>query len=134
MIIAAIAPIALFNPGQVMPLDNEQGIIVGFGHAYEGSTQPSSLLQQIYKRVLPNERCTSVFVLTVPNHFCAMDETQFGNICNGDIGGAFVTTYRGQLFATGINSLIIEGCGQTWPSAYTRISVYRDWIRQVTQV
>ncbi|GAB0095613.1 vitamin K-dependent protein C [Sergentomyia squamirostris] len=128
-----VRPIALPQFGmEELPYQNEQGMITGFGFTNDQNHIAADNLRYGYVRVQPNTACTNVLQIQTPNHFCALDSRHPVNICNGDIGGGFVVFYRSQELLVGINSMIIQNCHIQWPSAYTRVSLYLTWIRQIT--
>ncbi|XP_058830293.1 vitamin K-dependent protein C-like [Topomyia yanbarensis] len=131
-----IAPIALPALGEVtqLPLENEQGTIVGFGFTTAISTTRSDYLMRAFQRVTNDARCQQFYQITLPNHFCAEDTVERANVCNGDIGAGFVTHVRGTILLTGVASLITHGCDIQSPTGYTRIAAFRQWIQSVTQV
>ena len=50
----------------------------------------------------------------------------------GDSGGPLHASIGGQMFQIGVVSYG-DGCGRAgYPGVYTRISSYKDWIRQTT--
>lgn len=79
-------------------------------------------------------RCTAFFGVSNESFFCGEDPINQSNICNQDIGGGFVVSFNGVDTLVGISSLVIEACDGSWPSAYTRIHPYRQWIQNVTSV
>lgn len=81
-----------------------------------------------------SRRCTAFFAINHNNFFCGEDPLYQSNICNQDIGGGFVVSFNGVDTLIGVSALVIEACAGTWPSAYTRIQPYREWIRSVTSV
>lgn len=131
---ARVRPIALPPAGLDLPFQNEQGMILGFGFTDGVTNQPADNLRYGYVRVQPNNFCTSIFHIVIPNHFCATDNRFPVNICNGDIGGGFTTFYRSEEILVGVSSMLIENCHIQWPSAYTRVSQYLPWIHQVIGV
>uniref|UniRef100_A0A1B0CZM3 Uncharacterized protein n=1 Tax=Phlebotomus papatasi TaxID=29031 RepID=A0A1B0CZM3_PHLPP len=132
--IARVRPIALPPAGLDLPFQNEQGMILGFGFTDGVTNQPADNLRYGYVRVQPDNFCTSIFHIVIPNHFCATDNRFPVNICNGDIGGGFTTFYRSEEILVGVSSMLIENCHIQWPSAYTRVSQYLPWIHQVIGV
>ncbi|XP_055626872.1 collagenase-like [Toxorhynchites rutilus septentrionalis] len=128
-----VSPISLpaLNAPTQLPLENEEGLIVGFGFTSGSSTTRSDFLLRSFQRVTSNNRCQQFYQITVPNHFCGEDNIERSNVCNGDMGAAFVTSERGRLFAVGIASLITHSCDSQSPTGYTRIAPYRQWIQQV---
>ncbi|XP_055697573.1 vitamin K-dependent protein C-like [Phlebotomus papatasi] len=131
---ARVRPIALPPAGLDLPFQNEQGMILGFGFTDGVTNQPADNLRYGYVRVQPDNFCTSIFHIVIPNHFCATDNRFPVNICNGDIGGGFTTFYRSEEILVGVSSMLIENCHIQWPSAYTRVSQYLPWIHQVIGV
>lgn len=125
---AAVQPAILSPTSQQLPLPNEQGIILGFGWTASGNVQASQL-QVAFVRVIPDDQCQNVIAVSFPNHFCAFDAIIPANICQGDLGGGFLTTYRNREILVGLNSILLEGCNTVWPSAYTRIYPYLSWIQ-----
>lgn len=128
-----VQPIQLPPLNMITPLDNEQGIIMGFGWT-SGQQQQSPNLQIAFKRAIPDHICQPLIMVSFPNHFCAYDGIHPANFCQGDLGGGFLVYYRNQLTLVGMNSILLEACETNWPSAYTRISAYRGWINQITGV
>lgn len=90
-------PVRLPTVGMNVPMENDAGRISGFGRQTEqGALTPSAFLQQGYKRVVANTRCSSFFNVDINMQFCAEDTTERSNICQGDQGGPFVMSYRRQ--------------------------------------
>ncbi|XP_053683485.1 chymotrypsin-like [Sabethes cyaneus] len=117
-----------------VPLENEQGTILGFGFTSGQSTATSDVLMRSLQRVTTNARCQQHYQITLPNHFCAEDTIEGSNICHGDLGAGFVTYVQGSQTLTGIASLVTQTCGNTAPTGYVRILQYRQWIQQMTGV
>jgi len=132
---ADIAPIALppLNIPGILPLQNEQGSIIGFGGTSSTSTS-AERLQRGHQRVIDTARCGAFFGVNNESFFCGEDPINLSNICNQDIGGGFVVSFNGVDTLVGINAMVIEACVGSWPSAYTRIQPYREWIRSITTV
>ncbi|XP_062543399.1 chymotrypsin-like [Armigeres subalbatus] len=134
---STIQPIGLpplTSTASPLPLENEQGFVVGFGFTNAASTSQSATLVRSYPRVTANLRCQQFYAITLPLHFCAENNIELSNICNGDLGAGFITDVRGTPTVTGIASLISASCGNTTPSGYTRVESYRQWIYSITLV
>lgn len=129
---AGVQPIPLAPASQKLPLPNEQGTIVGFGWTGSDAVQANQL-QEGFVRVIPDQQCQHIIAVSFPNHFCASDAVIPANICQGDLGGGFLTHYRNQVILTGLSSILVEGCNTAWPSAYTRVYPFVSWIRSVTE-
>lgn len=115
------------------PFENEEGLITGFGEQSSPGTR-SPMLRQGFVRIIDDKKCKAFFNLTTPNHFCAQNTINHSNICTSDIGGSLTIQIERREILVGISSLILQYCSDAEPSAYTRISVYREWIRNVTSV
>ncbi|XP_053692196.1 trypsin-like [Sabethes cyaneus] len=70
-----------------LPLENEQGYVVGFGN--EKTPGPGSFLMQGFQRVTGETRCRAIYQNQPTDRFCAEDALV--NACNGDIGAGFVS-------------------------------------------
>ncbi|XP_052872690.1 collagenase-like [Anopheles cruzii] len=131
---ANIARIALPEVNINLPLENEEGNIVGFGFHAVQAEQRSDFLKIGYQRMIADTRCTATYVITPPYHFCAEDITHRANVCNGDLGAGFVVLDRRVDTLVGVASLITDSCNAINPTGYTRVSFYRQWIRDNTGV
>uniref|UniRef100_A0A182IL60 Peptidase S1 domain-containing protein n=1 Tax=Anopheles atroparvus TaxID=41427 RepID=A0A182IL60_ANOAO len=131
---ALIQPIQLPIQGRNLPYENEEGMIVGFGFNSVNGQARSDFLKVGYQRVISDSRCGGIYQITLPNHFCAEDVVQRSNVCNGDLGAAFVVPERRVETLVGIASLITASCDSINPTGYTRVSSYRQWIRDNTGV
>ena len=95
-------------------------------------------LQAAFMRITNPTRC----LLRHPQHsvdeqFCAEDEPMRSDICVGDIGGPFISLSRGKEILVGVSSNAICQVNinqPTQPSIFTRVTAYRTWINQQTQV
>ncbi|EAT37002.1 AAEL010959-PA [Aedes aegypti] len=134
-----VFPIALpdLNSEQteLLPLENEEGVILGFGFTSTASMDRSDFLMHTFQRVTADERCQRFYQIEMPQHFCAEDNgPRQSNLCIRDVGAGFATYVRGRLTLTGIASLIRERCDNRNPTGYVRIDYYREWIHNVTQI
>lgn len=78
-----------------IPLENEQGRILGYGFT-SNTNVPAHILQAGFQRVISNDRCLETFPnIQLPHKFCAMDNIENANICQGDTGGGFITFFEG---------------------------------------
>ena len=55
-----------------------------------------------------------------------------GRSCRGDSGGPMMCGYCGHNVLAGISSFGGRNCNAYWPNVYTRVSEYRDWIKEHT--
>lgn len=127
---ALINPLALpplVNPALVLPHENEEGLIAGFGFESLGATGPSQFLNRGYQRVIGNVRCGQFYLINTNSGFCAEDNVERSSGCQGDIGNPLVISYRRQPVLAGILSMH-PTCGNWAPSAYTRLTHFRQWV------
>ncbi|KXJ79070.1 hypothetical protein RP20_CCG002557 [Aedes albopictus] len=133
-----VFPIALPDPysQQMLPLENEEGTILGFGFTTTASMDQSDFLMAAYQRVTTDNLCQNLYHVETPEHFCAVGDnaSRFSSVCVRDVGAGFATYVRGRLTLTGIVSLIRERCDNRNPTGYVRVEYYREWIGNVTQV
>lgn len=125
-----VQPINLPPVGVLLPYNNEEGWVSGFGWAIPDGVQ-AQFLQRTFQRVTNATRCALSYAITVPNHFCAFDNLN-SNVCFGDFGSGFVVDYRGVDTLVGLASITTASCNTVDPAAFTRISPYREWIRTNT--
>ncbi|ESO84179.1 hypothetical protein LOTGIDRAFT_108162, partial [Lottia gigantea] len=120
-----------------LPVDDTNDFIVnngcyitGWGDT-EGSGQHSNALQVGSTNVVSNPDCISAHGLTGT---FGIRETNicFGlslsTSCNGDSGGPAVCNVTDTMYVVGIDSWRRTGCPTDYPSIYTRVSKYIDWI------
>uniref|UniRef100_A0A182Q0V4 Peptidase S1 domain-containing protein n=1 Tax=Anopheles farauti TaxID=69004 RepID=A0A182Q0V4_9DIPT len=131
---ALISPIQLPPLGRGLPYENEEGMVVGFGFNTIGGDVRSDFLKVGFQRVISDSRCIGFYQITLPNHYCAEDGLQRSNVCNGDLGAGFVVSDRRIDTLVGVASLITASCDANTPTGYTRVSQYRQWIRDNTGV
>lgn len=117
------------TPALILPSENEEGLFAGFGFQTVASTGPSAFLYRGFQRVTSNARCIGFFIFDTVQGFCAEDTVERSSGCNGDVGNPFVLSYRRQDVLVGILSMH-PPCGQMSPTAYTRITFYRQWIAE----
>merc|ERR1711893_105664 len=110
-------------------LDGASCTISGWGVTTTGGGSLAITLQKAAVTALSVDECQSYWSNTGEGHICVWQPGQKG-ACNGDSGGPCVC--NGKL--AGVTSFGQRGCYPNTPSAYTRISYYRNWIRSVSGV
>lgn len=131
--INVIALPMLSNPPTVLPFEFEEGSVSGFGFSSAQSNTASQFLYRGFQRVTSVARCNQFFNIPQLSGFCAEDTIERSNVCQGDIGGPFVVSYRRQETLIGIVTMPAP-CGQHSPSAYTRVTNFRQWIQTIVQI
>lgn len=105
----------------------------GWGINEEGIV-PSTNLHYIQSRVISNFNCFLRFPLLIKGSNICTTVDQ-GTACNGDEGGGLILrTSVGneqETWLIGIFSFqYLFGCDQGFPSVFTRVASYRNWISQ----
>lgn len=57
-----------------------------------------------------------------------LTDGRFSGGCSGDSGGPLLSTFANTTFVIGVVSFGAQGCDSATPTAFTRVSAYRDWI------
>lgn len=78
----------------ILPLENEEGLIAGFGFNSEAGVGPSAFAYHGFQRVISTVRCLQFFNHNPNQVFCGEDVNQRTNVCTGDFGAPFVLQYR----------------------------------------
>lgn len=85
-----------------MPRVNEEGTVVGFGitETTPKEIAPNKQLKSVYLMAMSNSVCaTALPGVNTATNFCARDDQPDSmNICQGDVGSAYVIVHRGQQF------------------------------------
>lgn len=127
-----VTPIALPAQGQ-NPEDGAAVTVIGWGRLQQNGPIPNTL-QKVDLAVVNQQKCNDVYTEfgypIYDGHICAdVPEGNQGS-CNGDSGGP--------LFVNGTVVGLVSwayGCAvKGYPTVYTRVPAYRDWIRNQTGV
>ncbi|XP_069683023.1 trypsin-1-like [Periplaneta americana] len=127
-----VKPISLPAQGQ-NPADGALATVIGWGRIEEDGPIPDTL-QKVDIAIVNQDECNSVYeIIGYPiydGQICAAVPDEVKGSCNGDSGGP--------LFVDGTLVGLVSwanGCARIgYPTVYTRVSAYRDWIRQNTGV
>ncbi|XP_076249198.1 chymotrypsin-2-like [Calliopsis andreniformis] len=124
---ALISFVPLPEPGEVVKA-NDPAIVSGFGRlAYQG--ERTNLLHWVNITIANQDYCREVYSQTkniYGTHVCAYDPTAVRGHCKGDSGGPLMV--RGKL--AGLVSWSKNCADKVYPSVYTRVSSYLDWIKE----
>jgi secreted trypsin-like serine protease len=115
-------------------------IITGWGKITETNAL-SDVLQQADVTILTTDECQE-FMGTLATvwdaQLCVYNSNNVSGACNGDSGGpANCPDGSGGYYVTGITSWVMSSsgaCVPSYPSVYTRVTSYLDWIEQNTQI
>ncbi|XP_066579325.1 serine protease 33 [Amia ocellicauda] len=106
----------------------------GWGNIMEGVPQPEpQTLQEIELPIVDNEHCMELYygnAFIFPEMLCAGGEEGMGP-CHGDSGGPLVCRKTGQSWVLAGLTSFGAGCAlKDYPGVFTRVSSYRDWIKE----
>lgn len=104
----------------------EQVTISGWGRTSDGGPFSETLKYSRSLTTLSNEQCTRESGPLSYGVLCLAKQSYNKGFCDGDDGGPAV--YRGVLI--GIASYNTNGCGSSKPDGYTKVSYYRSWLIQ----
>ncbi|XP_037526158.2 clotting factor B-like [Rhipicephalus sanguineus] len=127
-----VRPICL--PKKVRPLSGRPVLASGWGYTNPAGNSSQDLLYVVLK-VLPDWKCKCELHHTtasnVSSSLLLCTHTPGKDICMGDSGGPLtVWNKNGLSELVGVVSFTF-GCGSVgYPSGFTRVSGYTDWIRE----
>ncbi|KAG8201309.1 hypothetical protein JTE90_016790 [Oedothorax gibbosus] len=107
--------------------------LAGWGHLNEDSnSRRSTILQEASLTVIGNEECSATHGVPVAESvLCASAPTKDKGACNGDSGGPLMLLDSDERWkVVGIVSWGRRGCNPTFPTAYSRVAHYLDWIKE----
>ncbi|XP_050949807.1 ST14 transmembrane serine protease matriptase b [Labeo rohita] len=110
--------------------------ITGWGKLREEVDDVASVLQKAEVRIINNTVCNKLMDDGItPRMICAGVLAGGVDACQGDSGGPMTSTENnGRMFLAGVVSWG-DGCGRrNRPGVYTRVTEYRSWIREMTEV
>ncbi|CAN9515311.1 unnamed protein product [Ophioblennius macclurei] len=108
----------------------EEAWITGWGNTREGGVR-ATVLQKAQVRIINSTVCKSLMSDEVTDRMLCAGVLKGGvDACQGDSGGPLsVTGLGGRVFQAGVVSWG-DGCARrNTPGVYTRVSRYRDWIK-----
>jgi len=115
-------------------VDNQNCWITGWGKLSEDEKGPNNL-QEAKVDVYSRDYCEKIY----PNagisdyHIC-VGKKGVSMACQGDSGGPLSCIVNGTWKLAGSTSWGNPRCDTQWPSVYSRTSLYRNWINEVTGV
>ncbi|XP_015436796.1 PREDICTED: chymotrypsin-2-like [Dufourea novaeangliae] len=123
-----IASVPMPKANEAVPA-NAVAWVSGWGRLRSGGSLPK-ILQKAKIQIADQEACkkvyTSIGQKIFESHICANDPSVEKGACNGDSGGPL--TVNGKI--VGIVSWSMGCALQRYPTVYTRVTSYLDWIKQ----
>ncbi|XP_052086018.1 plasma kallikrein-like [Mytilus californianus] len=119
------------NSVELFDVENsDQCWVTGWGDTNEDDTDAS--LRQVHGHVISNTRCSEYWKTNMDSDMICFGDGTYGP-CSGDSGSPMSCKRNGRYYLTGIVSWGTEGCDkQGYPSVFTRVTSYVDWIKQQT--
>ncbi|XP_068149062.1 brachyurin [Drosophila tropicalis] len=116
--------------------DYKMATTSGWGRINDVSTAISNELRYVVRYVESNEDCIYTYANVKPTNIC-MDTTGGQSTCTGDSGGPltyFDHTQNAEILIGVTSYGKKSGCTQGYPSVFTRVTAYLDWIAAVSGV
>ncbi|XP_071536861.1 transmembrane protease serine 9-like [Panulirus ornatus] len=126
-----IWPICL--PDEDDAFDGQLGHVIGWGTIYYGGPV-SDVLMEVTVPVWKNTECDTVYEQDITEkQICAGDRAGGKDSCQGDSGGPLMLQQgpQNRWAVVGVVSWGIRCADPENPGVYTRVSKYRDWIRNI---
>ena len=126
-------PITLPEPGEDF-FGNPDCWIMGWGALQHLGSQ-AGIPYEVRVDILTWTECTKKWKEEEihPFHVCVGDrkEGKTGS-CNGDSGGPLSCRVNGKWKLAGVTSWGVANCDPAYPSIYTKVSYYLDWIKKTS--
>merc|ERR1712179_203697 len=105
--------------------------ITGWGKLSGSHSSGSDILYEARMPTISNSECrsrwTGITGATIYDHHICLLEQQV-SACSGDSGGPYVCRVNGEYVLAGVTSWGLSTCTGEYPSVYTRVSHFIDWI------
>ena len=106
--------------------------VSGYGATSDGSGV-SNNLNYVSLTSIGNSACSAIYGGTITDGTICATGNPNHSTCSGDSGGPLVVNNNGNIQQVGVVSWVYAGgCGAGYPSGYSRVSYYREWIRART--
>nr|XP_022909847.1 brachyurin-like [Onthophagus taurus] len=108
----------------------EVAVVSGWGLTSDAEVTPSEVLKKLFAEVIDNIVCNISLLGNIQaTHICTSGEGSIG-ACAGDAGAPLVFEYM----QIGVVSFSVNlGCEAQWPTVYTRLTFYLDWLETHTE-
>jgi len=111
---------------------NDLSTVSGWGLDADSSTTISPVLRKVDVPVGSNLLCNIYYLGSIADSHICTSGLDGKSTCSGDSGGPLVSSTGKQIGLVSFG--IALGCEVGWPSAYTRITSFVDWIQQNSDV
>merc|ERR1719384_2050347 len=116
--------------------DRKEGcVITGWGMVNVGNyLVPANTLQEAPTNMLTTSQCQIFWgPLVDDTQVCLWNQGKTGG-CMGDSGGPVACRSTGDWVLVGLTSFGRPNCDPFFPSVYTRVASFREWVRDVTDL
>ncbi|XP_023173284.2 serine protease 3-like [Drosophila hydei] len=105
----------------------------GWGRDSDSSSSTSPTLRYVAMPVMPQARCKLYWGGSLSEKMLCMSTSSGKSTCQGDSGGPLIYKEDDKSYLIGITSFgLATGCEIGFPSIFTRVTSYLDWIWQHT--
>jgi len=132
---AKIQPVKL-APSNAGDYAGETAQASGWGKTKDSDTWISPVLRKVSNPIVSNKECEDAFdgQLPIQDSLICFSGSGGRSICSGDSGGPLVVEENGETYQVGVTSWVISlGCAAGYPSGFSRVSSFRNWIDQQTK-
>ncbi|XP_017101316.2 serine protease 1-like [Drosophila bipectinata] len=113
--------------------DGDEVIASGWGRTSDSASGVAARLQYAHMKVISNSQCKRTYSSTIRDSNICVSTPAGVSTCNGDSGGPLVlASDKVQVGLTSFGSS--AGCEKEYPAVFTRVSSYRDWIKDHTGI
>ncbi|XP_062477217.1 chymotrypsin-like protease CTRL-1 isoform X1 [Pezoporus occidentalis] len=126
-----VSPVCLPPPDLHLP-DNLQCVTTGWGRTSVNSYVLAESLQQVSLPLISSSKCAEYWGSKITSSMVCAGGVGASS-CQGDSGGPLVYQDGSLWTLIGIVSWGSSNCNVNTPSAYTRVSHFRNWINNVIQ-
>ncbi|XP_030572474.1 serine protease 3-like [Drosophila novamexicana] len=103
----------------------------GWGRDSDSSNSMSATLRYVAMPVMPHSRCKLFWGGSLSEKMICMSTSSGRSTCHGDSGGPLIYKEDSNNYLIGITSFGLSmGCEIGFPSIFTRVTSYLDWIWQ----
>jgi chymotrypsin len=107
----------------------EPGTISGWGQMTDDPYSVSDTLMSVQQPIISNEACGKRYRATFSSRRICADGSGGKGSCYGDSGGPLAVRRNNRYMVVGIAAFVLtRGCEKGYPSGYTRVTSFLDWI------
>merc|ERR1712178_135931 len=107
-------------------------VISGWGSLYGAGTQLPNVLQKLEVEVYSRFWCRMRMVPGAGDGYQLCVRNKGSSACTGDSGGPLACKKDGRWTLAGAASFVFGNCSTKFPTVYTSVAYFRDWIKEHT--